>query len=73
MVSFQHTGDPDPEVRDAAYAALGSAMKAVGEKPMLSFLSDIVEDKLKMAKVGAPLLVVSQFAITYFVFVIHSW
>uniref|UniRef100_A0A914V058 TOG domain-containing protein n=1 Tax=Plectus sambesii TaxID=2011161 RepID=A0A914V058_9BILA len=47
----KHTADPDPEVRDAAYAALGSAMKAIGEKPMLSFLSDIVEDKIKMAKI----------------------
>ncbi|MFH4974191.1 hypothetical protein AB6A40_000900 [Gnathostoma spinigerum] len=47
----KHTGDPDPEVRDAAYAALGAAMKAVGEKACLVLISDIAEDKTKMSKI----------------------
>ncbi|CAI4224154.1 unnamed protein product [Auanema sp. JU1783] len=48
---IKHTGDSDPEVRDASYAALGSAMRAIGEKPSLALLSDIAEDKLKMTKI----------------------
>ncbi|WKX94803.1 hypothetical protein Q1695_011794 [Nippostrongylus brasiliensis] len=47
----KHTGDSDAEVRDASYAALGSAMRAIGEKPCLPLLSDIIEDKLKMGKI----------------------
>lgn len=45
------TGDSDPEVRDASYAALGAAMKAVGEKSCMVLLADIAEDKVKIAKV----------------------
>ncbi|KAM3717569.1 Zygote defective protein [Dirofilaria immitis] len=45
------TGDSDPEVRDASYAALGAAMKAVGEKLCLALLADIAEDKVKMTKI----------------------
>lgn len=45
------TSDSDPEVRDASYAALGAVMKAVGEKSCIVLLSDIAEDKVKMAKV----------------------
>ncbi|VDO66225.1 unnamed protein product [Heligmosomoides polygyrus] len=48
---IKHTGDSDAEVRDASYAALGSAMRAIGEKPCLPLLSDILEDKLKMGKI----------------------
>ena len=43
--------ESDSEVRDACYAALGSAMRVIGEKPMNSLIADIVEDKLKMTKV----------------------
>ncbi|EJD75521.1 CBR-ZYG-9 protein [Loa loa] len=45
------TGDSDPEVRDASYAALGAAMKAVGEKSCMVLLTDIAEDKVKLAKI----------------------
>lgn len=45
------TGDSDPEVRDASYAALGAAMKAVGEKSCMVLLADIAEDKVKITKV----------------------
>ncbi|KAK6736923.1 hypothetical protein RB195_019549 [Necator americanus] len=48
---IKHTGDSDAEVRDASYAALGSAMRAVGEKASLPLLSEILEDKLKMGKI----------------------
>lgn len=37
------------EVRDAAFEALGTAMKVVGEKAVNSFLADL--DKLKLDKV----------------------
>ncbi|VDO83890.1 unnamed protein product, partial [Haemonchus placei] len=48
---IKHTADSDAEVRDASYAALGSAMRAIGEKPCLPLLSDILDDKLKMGKI----------------------
>ncbi|PIO76082.1 HEAT repeat protein [Teladorsagia circumcincta] len=48
---IKHTADSDAEVRDASYAALGSAMRAIGEKPCLPLLTDILEDKLKMGKI----------------------
>ncbi|KHJ97209.1 HEAT repeat protein [Oesophagostomum dentatum] len=48
---IKHTGDSDAEVRDASYAALGCAMRAIGEKACLPLLSDILEDKLKMGKI----------------------
>lgn len=42
--------DSAPEVRDAAFEALGTAMKVVGEKAVNPFLADL--DKLKLDKVG---------------------
>lgn len=45
------TGDPDPEVRDASYASLGAAMKAVGEKSCMVLLTSIADDKTKMSKI----------------------
>uniref|UniRef100_A0A914RZI1 TOG domain-containing protein n=1 Tax=Parascaris equorum TaxID=6256 RepID=A0A914RZI1_PAREQ len=50
-IIVKHTGDSDPEVRDASYAALGAAMKAVGEKACMVLISDIAEDKMKMSKI----------------------
>lgn len=41
--------DSAPEVRDAAFEALGTAMKVVGEKAVNPFLADL--DKLKLDKV----------------------
>lgn len=41
--------DSAPEVRDAAFEALGTAMKVVGEKAVNPFLTDL--DKLKLDKV----------------------
>lgn len=41
--------DSAAEVRDAAFEALGTAMKVVGEKAVNPFLSDL--DKLKLDKV----------------------
>lgn len=41
--------DSAPEVRDAAFEALGMAMKVVGEKAVNPFLADL--DKLKQDKV----------------------
>lgn len=45
----QQVNDSAPEVRDAAFEALGTAMKAVGEKAVNAFLADL--DKLKLDKV----------------------
>ena len=45
----QQVNDSAPEVRDAAFEALGTAMKVVGEKAVNPFLSDL--DKLKLDKV----------------------
>uniref|UniRef100_A0A158R650 Cytoskeleton-associated protein 5 n=1 Tax=Syphacia muris TaxID=451379 RepID=A0A158R650_9BILA len=50
-VIIKHTGDSDPEVREASYSALGAAMKAIGEKACMVLLTPIVEDKTKMAKI----------------------
>ncbi|XP_044594200.1 protein mini spindles isoform X1 [Cotesia glomerata] len=41
--------EPDPTVRDNSAEALGTAMKLVGEKAMMPFLTDL--DALKMAKI----------------------
>ncbi|XP_041367175.1 cytoskeleton-associated protein 5-like isoform X2 [Gigantopelta aegis] len=41
--------DTTPEVREASYAALGTAMKVVSEKHILSFLVDV--DSIKMQKI----------------------
>lgn len=46
----QQVNDSAPEVRDAAFEALGTAMKVVGEKAVNSFLADL--DKLKLDKVS---------------------
>lgn len=41
--------EPDPTVRDSSAEALGTAMKVVGEKQIMVFLTDV--DNLKMTKV----------------------
>lgn len=43
------TLDPVPEVRDAAFSALGAIMKATDQ--LTNLLGDLVQDNLKMAKV----------------------
>ncbi|KAM4572719.1 cytoskeleton-associated protein 5 isoform 3-T3 [Odontesthes bonariensis] len=45
----KQVNDPAPEVRDAAFEALGTAMKVVGEKAVNPFLADL--DKLKLDKI----------------------
>ncbi|GMT15008.1 hypothetical protein PFISCL1PPCAC_6305, partial [Pristionchus fissidentatus] len=50
-VLVKHTGEADTEVRETSCAALGAAMAVIGEKPMMTMLGDIAEDKLKMGKV----------------------
>lgn len=42
--------DSAPEVRDAAFEALGTALKVVGERAVNPFLADV--DKLKVDKVA---------------------
>uniref|UniRef100_A0A8C7LY45 Cytoskeleton associated protein 5 n=1 Tax=Oncorhynchus mykiss TaxID=8022 RepID=A0A8C7LY45_ONCMY len=51
---LKQVNDSAPEVRDAAYEALGTAMKVVGEKAVNPFLADL--DKLKLDKVRLGLL-----------------
>ncbi|KAL2093484.1 hypothetical protein ACEWY4_010796 [Coilia grayii] len=46
---LKQVNDSAPEVRDAAFEALGTAMKAVGEKAVNPFLADL--DKLKLDKI----------------------
>uniref|UniRef100_A0A8C2X1Y4 Cytoskeleton associated protein 5 n=1 Tax=Cyclopterus lumpus TaxID=8103 RepID=A0A8C2X1Y4_CYCLU len=46
---IKQVNDSAPEVRDAAFEALGTALKVVGEKAVNPFLSDV--DKLKLDKV----------------------
>lgn len=41
--------EPDPTVRDSSAEALGTAMKLIGEKAMMPFLTDM--DNLKLAKI----------------------
>lgn len=48
---IKHSGDSDSEVRDASFAAMGAMMRAIGEKPSLQLLADIVPDNLKMTKI----------------------
>lgn len=48
-VENQQVNDSASEVRDAAFEALGTAMKVVGEKAVNPFLADL--DKLKLDKV----------------------
>ncbi|KAI4893382.1 hypothetical protein NFI96_022503 [Prochilodus magdalenae] len=46
---LKQVNDSAPEVRDAAFEALGTAMKVVGEKAVNPFLADL--DKLKLDKI----------------------
>ncbi|CAJ1057303.1 cytoskeleton-associated protein 5 isoform X2 [Xyrichtys novacula] len=46
---IKQVNDSAPEVRDAAFEALGTAMKVVGEKAVNPFLTDL--DKLKQDKI----------------------
>uniref|UniRef100_A0A8B9JJH1 Cytoskeleton associated protein 5 n=1 Tax=Astyanax mexicanus TaxID=7994 RepID=A0A8B9JJH1_ASTMX len=48
---LKQVNDSAPEVRDAAFEALGTAMKVVGERAVNPFLADV--DKLKIDKVRA--------------------
>lgn len=48
-VLLQTVNDTSPEVREASFEALGTAMKVVGEKHLQPFLTDV--DSIKMAKV----------------------
>lgn len=47
---MQTINDTTPDVREASYGALGTAMKVVGEKPVMPFLTDV--DDIKLQKVG---------------------
>lgn len=47
---LQQVNDSAPEVRDAAFEALGTALKVVGERAVNPFLADV--DKLKVDKVN---------------------
>nr|CAD7194945.1 unnamed protein product [Timema douglasi] len=42
--------EPDPTVRDSAAEALGTAMKAVGEKAIMPFMTDLDNSKLTKIK-----------------------
>ncbi|KAM9470532.1 cytoskeleton-associated protein 5 isoform 2-T2 [Clarias gariepinus] len=46
---IKQVNDSAPEVRDAAFEALGTAMKVVGERAVNPFLADL--DKLKLDKI----------------------
>uniref|UniRef100_A0A668ADX5 Cytoskeleton associated protein 5 n=1 Tax=Myripristis murdjan TaxID=586833 RepID=A0A668ADX5_9TELE len=46
---LKQVNDSAPEVRDAAFEALGTAMKVVGEKAVNPFLADL--DKIKLDKI----------------------
>ncbi|XP_059392569.1 cytoskeleton-associated protein 5 isoform X3 [Carassius carassius] len=46
---LKQVNDSAPEVRDAAFEALGTALKVVGEKAVNPFLADV--DKLKLDKI----------------------
>lgn len=50
IIFVQTVNDTSPEVREASYNALGTAMKIVGEKPIMPFLQGI--ENIKMAKVS---------------------
>uniref|UniRef100_A0A8C2X274 Cytoskeleton associated protein 5 n=1 Tax=Cyclopterus lumpus TaxID=8103 RepID=A0A8C2X274_CYCLU len=55
---IKQVNDSAPEVRDAAFEALGTALKVVGEKAVNPFLSDV--DKLKLDKVRTIVLEASR-------------
>ncbi|KRX90239.1 Cytoskeleton-associated protein 5 [Trichinella pseudospiralis] len=44
-------GESDVEVRDAAAAAIGTLLKAVGESTLKPFITEIADDHLKMNKI----------------------
>ncbi|XP_062973560.1 cytoskeleton-associated protein 5 isoform X2 [Elgaria multicarinata webbii] len=46
---LKHINDSAPEVRDAAFEALGTALKVAGEKVVNTFLTDV--DKLKLDRI----------------------
>ncbi|ETE68319.1 Cytoskeleton-associated protein 5, partial [Ophiophagus hannah] len=46
---LKHINDSAPEVRDAAFEALGTALKVAGEKAVNPFLTDV--DKLKLDRI----------------------
>ncbi|XP_053131293.1 cytoskeleton-associated protein 5 isoform X2 [Hemicordylus capensis] len=46
---LKHINDPAPEVRDAVFEALGTALKVAGEKAVNPFLTDV--DKLKLDRI----------------------
>ncbi|XP_025159861.1 protein mini spindles isoform X2 [Harpegnathos saltator] len=48
-VLLKTLNEPDPTVRDNSAEALGTAMKLIGERAMMPFLTDI--DNLKMTKI----------------------
>lgn len=50
--------DSAPEVRDAAFEALGTAMKVVGEKAVNPFLADLDKLKLDKVKINGPVDIV---------------
>lgn len=47
---LQHVNDSAAEVRDAAFEALGIALKVAGEKAVNPFLAEV--DKLKLDRVS---------------------
>ena len=50
-VLVQLASGSDAEVREAACAAIAAAMAVIGEKPALTMLADVADDRTKMAKV----------------------
>ncbi|KAI1694976.1 forkhead domain-containing protein [Ditylenchus destructor] len=49
----KHASDPDAEVRESAYMALGSIMKCIGREGANLIFGDVMTDKAKCAKVVA--------------------
>lgn len=56
--SLKHINDSAPEVRDAGFEALGTALKVAGEKAVNPFLADV--DKLKLDRVSIVINVVKK-------------
>ncbi|CAJ0930957.1 unnamed protein product, partial [Mesorhabditis belari] len=48
----KHTGDPDVEVREAAYNTLGAIQRIVGEKVVANWCGEVADDKMKMTKIN---------------------
>lgn len=61
-LSLQHINDSAPEVRDAGFEALGTALKVAGEKAVNPFLADV--DKLKLDRVSIVISVVKKVPFT---------